>query len=528
MSLPRTRYAFILILGFLNAGFCSASFEEAGKLYFSGDLKASLKAYKVVLKKNAPADVYLNAGFTARELGDITGASAIMETALRRYPHDLDVCRLAGSVFMSAEKFAKAEDLLKNVIADGSGVRPIDYIILARVQLRMKDYASAITSLDKAIALDALSAAAWYYKGIAFSEQGQTDKAADAFKLVLESDPQFLEARKKLADLRLKQGRIDDAWTNYQKLSYAEPENVKFRDIAAGLVKNLSKKPSEIMPPAQLAAHQYVMRPENTGGLPVVRIGIGTTGSGLPSDSGIVEFVPSSPFEIFDSSSGVKILSGPAKAKWRIAINRAKPDRAWIKDESGKVLFSFTNAVLIKQDKRNSYSTIIKSLMEGHGTAWATITDKELRGDIEVKKLDNKLAVVNIVNIEEYVYGVLSSEMPPRFPFEALKAQAVLARTYALKNAGKHKHEGYDLCDGQHCQVYKGVKSESSRGNSAVDATRGETLTYEGKPAQTVFSSNSGGFTQSGVSAGWGDVPYWKVASDYADMSAPPASPFVF
>jgi len=125
---------------------------------------------------------------------------------------------------------------------------------------------------------------------------------------------------------------------------------------------------------------------------------------------------------------------------------------------------------------------------------------------------------------------VVSSEMPIKSPVEALKAQAVMARTHALyikKMTHRHKKEGYDLCDGEHCQVYGGVRSESERSRDVVDATRGRVVTYKGKMAQVIYSSNCGGFTQSGKDVtGWGDVPYWKGISDGYSLGGRPSSPW--
>lgn len=127
--------------------------------------------------------------------------------------------------------------------------------------------------------------------------------------------------------------------------------------------------------------------------------------------------------------------------------------------------------------------------MSGAGMTWASVDDKEYRGKLQITHdaKRNTLIPVNIVNIEEYLQGVIASEMPTKFPMNALRAQAVLARTYALKHLGKHKAYGYDVCDTQNCQVYGGVNSESERGNAAVESTMGETLEYKNKPIESVF-----------------------------------------
>ncbi|MBV9080343.1 MAG: SpoIID/LytB domain-containing protein [Elusimicrobia bacterium] len=159
------------------------------------------------------------------------------------------------------------------------------------------------------------------------------------------------------------------------------------------------------------------------------------------------------------------------------------------------------------------------------------MSDREVRGDVEIAA-DHKgktLVIVNVLSVEEYLYGVLAAEMPVQWPLEALKAQAVMARDVGLYRSREmkiHKRWGYDVCDEQHCQVYNGVGVESEKVRTAVDATRGRVLLYNGNLCHTVFSSNCGGMTQSGPEAGWTDVPYWKSVSDARTEVKTPKSPW--
>lgn len=121
------------------------------------------------------------------------------------------------------------------------------------------------------------------------------------------------------------------------------------------------------------------------------------------------------------------------------------------------------------------------------------------------------LNVINRVDLEEYLYGVVPSEMgPKRFDaIEALKAQAVAARTYALAHRGQFEAEGYDICATPKCQVYGGVPLEDPLTGAAVDGTRGLVLAYQGQIADALFVSTCGGVTENveNVFSG-GPVPY--------------------
>jgi stage II sporulation protein D len=121
------------------------------------------------------------------------------------------------------------------------------------------------------------------------------------------------------------------------------------------------------------------------------------------------------------------------------------------------------------------------------------------------------LNVVNRVDLEDYLYGVVPAEMgPKRFDaIEGLKAQAVAARTYAMAHRGQFETEGYDICPGPKCQAYGGAGVEDPLSTAAVDGTRGLILAHEGQFADALFVSTCGGVTENveNVFAG-GPVPY--------------------
>lgn len=133
---------------------------------------------------------------------------------------------------------------------------------------------------------------------------------------------------------------------------------------------------------------------------------------------------------------------------------------------------------------------------------------KQYRGSIEVNLKSGVLQLVSIVNLEDYLPGVLTGEMPASYPDEAQKAQAVAARTYTLCALHRHSSSGYDLCDDAHCQCYDGVLREKPRSTAAVLATRGEVLTYKGKLASVMYCADCGGITESYADAHDRDIPY--------------------
>lgn len=122
----------------------------------------------------------------------------------------------------------------------------------------------------------------------------------------------------------------------------------------------------------------------------------------------------------------------------------------------------------------------------------------EYRGMLRFRMENERLLVINQLPLETYLRGVVPSEMGPMsYPeLEAQKAQAIAARTYAVKNLRRFDRKGYDICDGPACQAYEGTKNESPLSDQAVKETEGLVLTHEGKLIDALYTSTDGGSTE--------------------------------
>jgi stage II sporulation protein D len=122
---------------------------------------------------------------------------------------------------------------------------------------------------------------------------------------------------------------------------------------------------------------------------------------------------------------------------------------------------------------------------------------RSFRGTVDIIKKDNmKLAVINRINLEEYLYGVLYNEVSHRWPMEAIKAQGITARTFALYQARQNKLQDYDLTNDIYSQVYKGATSERWATTRAVKLTLGKVLVYKGDIFPTYYHATCGGKTE--------------------------------
>src|SRR6185503_14611584 len=160
-----------------------------------------------------------------------------------------------------------------------------------------------------------------------------------------------------------------------------------------------------------------------------------------------------------------------------------------------------------------SSSAPVSFASDDEANAPVRFNDRPYRGRIEVfTNLRGSLTVVNELGLEDYVRGVVANELSPGgYPaIEALKAQAIAARTYALKNRGQFMSQGFDILPTTRSQVYRGLTSENQLSNRAVEETAGMIATYEGEPINALYTSTCGGRTESAENIFNHAVPYLR------------------
>lgn len=132
------------------------------------------------------------------------------------------------------------------------------------------------------------------------------------------------------------------------------------------------------------------------------------------------------------------------------------------------------------------------------------------RGEFIIENRGGNLVVINNLPLEDYLLGVVPAEMPSKWSYEALKAQAIAARSYAVANRGKRASRGYDLKDTPEDQAYGGASSETASTNSAVIETKGVVITYNQKVIPAYYSASAGGHTVNAGAVWNKDLPYLK------------------
>jgi len=147
---------------------------------------------------------------------------------------------------------------------------------------------------------------------------------------------------------------------------------------------------------------------------------------------------------------------------------------------------------------------------------------KRYRDTLLIENVNGKLNVINLINVEKYLYGVVGAEIGSNAPDEALKAQAVVSRTYALYHK-ENPQMGYDVGITTRWQVYGGYDMEVLSGQrviDAVDSTRGQVICYNGSLIQAFFHANSGGYTENSENVWWAFIPYIRAVPSPGDIYA--------
>ena len=148
---------------------------------------------------------------------------------------------------------------------------------------------------------------------------------------------------------------------------------------------------------------------------------------------------------------------------------------------------------------------------------FVSVKRKWYRGHFKVINHNGALTVINDVSLEDYIQGVVPSEMPSSWEIEAHKAQAIAARSYALANLGKRAKYGYDLKDTPEDQAYGGASAETSRTNQAVSDTENIVLVCQGKIVPAYYSASAGGQTRNASQVWLHDLPFIKSVPSFDD-----------
>jgi stage II sporulation protein D len=510
----RLRGGIVFLFFFLASPAFADSFQlKIGKLFAQGRVFEIEEAVSAQLEQTPGQEyLWLELAGLRKSRGDYVGAVAAYQNYLAR-AEDWKVRLSLGLILEQMGKFAEAEQSLLKLDKD----HPNDPDILwglARLRInqskwtnpgfpaaspkRLKEaqkFLVRLTSLKPDFAL-----AAWELAEVS-EALGDRGRALKAYENAVRQDASFKWAHRHIAKLLAGEGRYTEALAKYEQAMAIQPDDLLLRKEAGEAASN-APRIAEKRKEERLRQWESWVPPEETVIAPspvTIRVGV------FPPLVHLL-FRGSSDLQVMTPAQNpVTILS--AKTDYQVYYLPAKSSpthqELWaIEDMKGKVLVTFNQRIWIAP--REAKSIILHAVPSNSGYFFAKEEDRAYRGILEIAPRGKSgFQVVNGVTLEDYLGGVLPSEMLSTWPMEALKAQAIVARTYVLSKMGRHNEEGFDVCDSVHCQVYRGLRAETERSNEAIRQTAGLVLKHWGKVMPVAFSAQCGGHTQDYEEA-WG------------------------
>ena len=355
--------------------------QEAADIYFDGNPEDALEKYIEISKDTQSREAFLNAAFIALEQGSAKQAVDIMTSAYLFYPQDEDVLEFVAEAYLADGQYENAEKFFS--LLPGGGERSEFILIqLARAQAGMGETKLAKRNLQRAAKGTNHTSLSNYLLGQIYEEERDWKKAAEAFGAAVAYDHQFTEARRHYANALEQNKKYDDSYRQYRILRSASPGDAQANAALKRLRLKLTKTEKELTPRKERTTHTIVKPVVSLEGkLKELRVALGTTAGGRPSHRESVIFTPSHPFRITDKATGKTLALGQAKETWRAELKKGQA--ALVSPNAKRYVFSGAVVITPKSASSQEGATIlIEKVMSGAGMTWASIDDKEYRGQL--------------------------------------------------------------------------------------------------------------------------------------------------
>jgi SpoIID/LytB domain protein len=499
----------LLLAAFAAAAACAPATASSPKdIYYSDHMENAVEAYR---KEAAGGDK--TALF---ELASVLKEFGRNEEAFNAYR---DIIRSNNSEYRAHFELAKMYYFLNSYDQAGAEIEELAFIKPPNwegyywwgcILMEKGEYDRAAEKFEKAIEADKRKNIIYVKLAELYEKKEDYAKAVDNYKLAMKYDKTYVELNRKIAGLYEKQGEKLSAYAYWKKAGDIDTKDVtiihKLADFMANLpvLKQKAKAYTEykkkiragLTPPDRVSV-------KDSAQIPDVKVG-------LMEGARSISFKCGSNFELVNDRFE-PLFRGEKNREYYFMYDKDKK-QPYFSDDKDNIYFTH-DMFIVRNDPESS--TTVYNVQYAEGFYWSAKTDTTYRGDFQIKFQDGALTLINIVNMEEYMYGVVPSEIPPTWHMEALKSQAVAARTYAFKHLGTHRLKGYDLCAQQHCAVYTGVTGEYKYTNMAVDATRGQVLYGpDNKMLDAFYSHCCGGHTQDANEV-WGVKKSGSLAGVY-------------
>jgi SpoIID/LytB domain protein len=464
------------------------TFRQALDWYYRGNVERSIREFETLLRAD-PANSAVKWELVRMylETGQGSSGASLLESLKTGNPEAAQELFIA---FCLDGKYQPAQALLPLARETSE---TLFYQALLRRDLGDKRQAAEL--LRRSLGMENFRPIGWFILGELTADSNPLE-AESSFRTALRQDPEFRNAYFPLGVLLLASGNYSEAYTYLNRANQAFPRNPAITRRLNEAARQVPESERNPRPPARVAERRKItasppkVKSIPIPGLTLVRICLAEQQSLISIKTG----------------GAYTLRSDPG------AYTGSESEQLWIELRNGRILVQ-------NQSERNialSDKPITLEYADRDSTtilSGFTSEDRAYRGSIEFRLDSGGITLINILNIEEYLYGVIPAEMPASWPSEALKAQAIAARSYTLANMGQYDAKGFDLYGSVLSAAYRGVTGEARAATAGVDATRGMYLRAEGKPMQAYYSANHGGYSEDSVSV-WGSDTYNPAVPD--------------
>ena len=478
------------------------SFAGAVARYYGGSFYASISEFQALVRDN-PADPLPRRELVAlyEEAGEYSQAVDVLETLYAGAPGDP---RILGQLFESlvlAGQNDQAKALLPLPVPTAQ-TRFYEALLF----LDSGERAKAEALFRAAINADSDQPMAWYFLGTIEYDAGQYPQAQADFRKVLDLNANLTVALLPLARSTLAAGEYQEAYAEFLHAHRVTPGDEAISAELSALRKShpqIEAARTEAKTQREQVARPPVVTtfPAGARTLPTIRVGLADKLRSITiKTGGNCVIRGANDAKAVDAASDTLIIVSDAKGEIRLAYPGAPPFASL----KSPVTLSYPNP---------GDTTILFDLVTGSGDFYAASADHAYRGKLEFRSGEGGLLVINRLSLEEYLYSVLPSEMPAYWPMEALKAQAVAARSYTIASLGRFEKRGYDVQGSVISAAYGGVSNENRATTEAVNATEGLVLLHNDRPLMAFYGANTGGYTEDSRSV-WGESAGMKAVPD--------------
>lgn len=474
---------------------------EAKNLYYKDSAKSLEKFQEILRQCPDNVGVRLDVIRLLREFGNYQEAMQHLNILLETDPENSEYrLNMIQTAFLAGKP-----QLVIELTQNRENLSAAEYFWQGAALIDLGKETAAIESLVNSLNLEPFNPQANLILGDIYYKFKQYRSAEQYYRKALSQDHNLTSAYFPLAKSYIALENYPAAYRYLSNAKRLAPWNKEIEQSLQNLVANHSNRlnpPAVPTPtPSVSPIPEIVPIMVDRDKIPIVRIG-------LAENITTLRLKPNNRFKIEVLG---KSISKTGEAQNLVVKYSGKKIHFY--NSKGQLLLSSAATVRLSFDNPAT-TTLIYNMAYGKGTFWAGQQDRRYRGNFDFIIKPSGFTVVNRLNIEEYLYGVVPAEIPSHWPKAALESQAVAARTYTLANMGSFASRGFDLLPTVSSQVYTGVIAERATTNAAVNGTRGIILTYNDKPINAFYTGNNGGYSASSYDLWKMNRPYLKGVPD--------------